>query len=588
MRLGRIGSEAILALVAGLLVCAAHAQYRPEVPVLYCAHEGEPVPQVPGAVFQYLWPPEIDGAGNVLFSGYMAGPGIGASNNEGIWYGQPGAMSLVARDGWPAPDLPGVVYSSVSSVGEAASENGWIVFTAYISGSGVTPDVNDKAVFCGPVGDFHLVKRTGSAVPEVGPGVTLSGAANLGACISDNGVLCVYGELAGASLPPTATHRVWWIGPRGGLQLAVWEGMPVQGCPECEPGVYLLGAGDLSFNDAGEVAFEAMLEGPGIHYYDNKARFIGPPDGLTIMQRTGDLVPQFGPGIEIVDFGGVWSLNASGDQVNRVRVYGPGVTTANDWALVGGETEPSTIIAREGDPAPEAGEGTYKRSVSTPFINNQHRALYLAGFAGPGVDPSEGGIYFGPYADAALIIREGDPAGYFPPGSALHQVGGVYGTVAMNDTGDFDAITRVQDAAGEIVDVLWLWRGLTAHYVPLLATGAQVSGRTVTLADFHGQFWTQTGGGDGMPQSFNDQRQLATLLDFTDGTSGIYRIGPPLLGDTDGDGQVSAAELLTFASCAAGPGGSVAPGCEALDLNLDATIDLKDLALLQAMVGEQR
>jgi hypothetical protein len=68
-------------LVAALLVCAAHAQYRPEVPVLKCAHEGEPVPGVSGAVFEYLWPPGIDAAGNVLVSGYMAGPGIDASNN---------------------------------------------------------------------------------------------------------------------------------------------------------------------------------------------------------------------------------------------------------------------------------------------------------------------------------------------------------------------------------------------------------------------------------------------------------------------------------------------------------------------------
>ena len=98
----------------------------------------------------------------------------------------------------------------------------------------------------------------------------------------------------------------------------------------------------------------------------------------------------------------------------------------------------------------------------------------------------------------------------------------------------------------------------------------------------------ETGGGDGLPQSFNDRRQMAMLLDFTDGTSGIYRIGPPLLGDTDGDGQVGPPELISWASCAAGPGGSVGPGCEPLDLNLDGAVDLRDLGLLQAMIGEER
>lgn len=101
-------------------------------------------------------------------------------------------------------------------------------------------------------------------------------------------------------------------------------------------------------------------------------------------------------------------------------------------------------------------------------------------------------------------------------------------------------------------------------------------------------YGTLTGGAGGLPQSFNDRRQLAALLDFTDGTSGVYRISPPLLGDTDGDGQVGAPELMAYAACAFGPGRESEPACEALDLNLDGSIDARDLALLQAMVGEER
>lgn len=203
-------------------------------------------------------------------------------------------------------------------------------------------------------------------------------------------------------------------------------------------------------------------------------------------------------------------------------------------------------------------------------------------------DPSAGGIYFGAYADPPLIIREGDPADYFPGGSVLYQVGGVWGALAMNDAGDFAALTPVQSAADGIADVLWLWRGLTGHYVPLLQTGADLFGRTLTLEDPLGDYAAETGGADGLPQSFNDMRQLATLLDFTDGTSGVYRIGPPLLGDTDGDGQVGPPELAEFAGCAAGAALGGPSGCEALDLNLDGSVDVVDVALLQAMVGEAR
>jgi hypothetical protein len=585
----RVGWQALTLVAAVVLTTAAsaHGQYRPEVPVLKCAHEGEPVPGVPGATFDYLWPPGIDAAGNVLFSGYMTGPGITSANDEGLWFGQPGAAVLVARDGWAAPNLPGIVYSGVASVSEAVSETGWIVFTAFISGPGVTPDVNDRAVFGGPPGDFRLVKRTGDSVPELGPNIVVSGTESMGAIISDNGTIFVGAGLDGSGLPATY-DRAYWVGPRDGMELAAWHGMPVQGCADCEFGVYLAGVGGFSFNDAGQVAFGGTLAGPGIGWYNSIARFIGPPGGLVMMHRTWQFVPQFGPGIRIVDMDNVHALNGYGDQFNRIRLWGTGVTTANDWALVGGEPEPSVIIAREGDPTPVAGEGTYIAGLGNPYINELHGVFFQAKFAGPSIDESNCyGNYLGPYSSPRLIQQSGQSADYFPPGTML-DVGFIAGSVAMNDIGDFAGVGRSVSGAGTKTEVLGSWRALTAHYIPLVETGSQVQGRTVTLSDYYSLYNMKTGGADGLPQSFNDRRQLATLLDFTDGTSGVYRIGPPLLGDTDGDGQVGAAELIAYAGCALGPGAPVAPGCEALNPNLDGTVDLADLALLQAMVGEQR
>jgi hypothetical protein len=571
-----------------LLACAAQAQYRPEVPILKCAHEGEPVPDVPGATFHALGVPRIDGAGNVLVNAIMTGAGINPSNDQGLWFGQPGALALVARDGWPAPDLPGVVYSNVAAIDRAVSETGWLEFTTYLSGSGVTPGVNNRAIFCGPPGDFRLVMRTGDPVPELGPDIVISGTETMGAMISDNGTLFIGAGLSGSGLPPTY-DRAYWVGPRDGLQLVVWNGMPVQGCPECDPAVYFQGMGDFSFNDAGQVAFDGALAGPGIHWYDGEGHWVGAPGALVMTLRELQLVPEFGPTVSIAEpCGGLYALNSFGDKVERIRVSGVGITAHNEWAIVGGETDPTAIIVRQGDPTPEAGEETYIASVSTPFISNLHRVLYTATLAGPSVtDSSRCAVYYGPYDDPRLILRDGSPADYLLSGTVLHQVGWVQGSVAMNDVGDFAALTSVEFGA-EVANGLWVWRGLTKRYVPLVQEGSTVDGRAVTLVDPYGDYWTETGGADGFPQSFNDRRQLAMLLDFTDGTSGVYRIGPPLLGDTDGDGEVGAPELMAFASCAAGPGGSAAPGCEPLDLNLDGTVDLRDLALLQAMVGEER
>jgi len=575
-----------LMLVSGaalVTAVSAPAQYRPEVPVLKCAHEGEPVPGISGALFQYFYPPGIDAAGSVLISASMTGPGITAANNEGIWFGQPGALSLVARDGWAAPDLPGVVFSSVAAEIAAVSENGWIVFTAYLAGSGVTPDVNDCAVFCGPPGDIHLVKRTSDPVPELGTGIVISGTDLLGACISDHGTILVGAGLAGSGMPSTY-DRAYWIGPRGGLQLVAWTGMPIPDCPTCNPAAYLAGVAPLGFNDAGQVVLGGVLAGPGVHWYDNQARFIGLPGALTMTLRRWQFVPEFGSGIRIADFDTVHAMNSYGDEVSRIQVTGTGVSGANDWALVEGEPEAMTIIAREGDPTPEAGAGTYIATVSSPFINDLHQVLFTMTFGGASIgDQNRCAAYYGRYADRQLILRDGQPAEYLPDGTVLHQVGWVQGTAALNDVGDFVAVTPVErDAA--ISNMVWMWREATTKYVPLLLDGATIDARMLTLADPYELYHTLTGGADGLPQSFNDRRQLTTLLDFTDGTSGVYRIGPPLLGDTDADGQVGPPELLAYANCT----GEVAPGCEPLDLNLDGKIDVSDLALLQGMVGEER
>ena len=149
---------------------------------------------------------------------------------------------------------------------------------------------------------------------------------------------------------------------------------------------------------------------------------------------------------------------------------------------------------------------------------------------------------------------------------------------------------EVESETREVSNVLWMWRGLTGKFVPLLEEGALIDGRTVTtdLFDQLGSYCYMTGGADGQAQSFNDCRELAVHLDFTDGTRGVYRIGPPLLGDTDGDGDVTASELAAFTDCVTGPGADRRGGCAALDLDLDEDIDLADFRALQVFVGEPR
>ncbi len=587
----------VLALfVAALWASGALGQvYRPEVPIELVAHEGDPVPGIAGATFTWFSPPQIDAEGNVLLRAWMAGPGIDATNDAAIWFGPPGAIQMVARDGDPAPDMaPGVIYTDVS-YWALVSETGWLAFTAWVSGPGITEGENDAVVFCGPPGDFQNALQTGDQAPGFWPGVEVfeSGYESLGAGLTDNGTLSIGGGVRGVDLPPDGT-RAYWMGSRDNLELMVWWGMPAIGCPECDPGVTLDWEDLLSRNDAGQMTFRGGMSGPGINPTNDAGRWLGSAGVWEMLHRDGQAAPEFGELVTIISAtGSLHPLNRHGDKVNRIELQGPGITADNDWVLVAGQPDPMEVVIREGDMVPEAGEDVYVRSIGNAYINDLHHILYRLRYDGPSIDDTnEFGIYYGPYTDPRLILRDGDAAPYFASGTTLVGLGGLQSFMAMNDMGDFAGMTSTDKAppGGESVVALWIWHGLTGQYVPILEPGAHFHGRTATTDTLGclGEYWKLTGGGDGRPQSFNDGRQLAVQLDFTDGTRGVYRIGPPLLGDTDGDGVVTLAEFASFDACMTGPGGEQDEGCDPLDFDLDNDIDLADFRALQVLFGESR
>lgn len=101
-----------------------------------------------------------------------------------------------------------------------------------------------------------------------------------------------------------------------------------------------------------------------------------------------------------------------------------------------------------------------------------------------------------------------------------------------------------------------------------------------------GGYASQTGGGDGLPQSFNDSGMLVMGLNFTDGTHGVYRISPPVFGDADGDRDVDAIDLRLARLCFIGVENRVSEDCAVVfDPDQDGDVDLADLSMVQQLVG---
>ena len=584
--------------VAAVWASAAVGQDLPGAIIEPVAHSGDPAPGIPGFTLYSVVLSRIDGAGNVMFFAFLDGPEVEEGNGRAIFYGQPGNVQKLFWESEQAPDMPeGVVIADLLTAGENFSETGWIAFTPGLAGPGIEPGVNDRALFVGPPGDFQKVLQGGDQAPGCDPGVYIDVGygTSFGGRLSDKGTLYVSGYLAGPGVTG-ANDRARWIGTRDNLELVYREGMQA---PGCEPGVVFTSADSIVHNDAGQIGFRGSLIGPGVTSENDMGHWLGGPGTLTKIARMGDQVPEMADGVTWMTVAGAGAGTNSpgesgdsggpGDVAEPGIIQGSGVTEADDYVLFLGDGDGLYLVAREGDPAPEAGPGVYFETFGGCRINNRTEVFYLVKYAGPGItDSNKWAMYFGPYGAGQLTLRDGDPAPTFPPDVTLWRVNATPSLTAMNDVGDI--IAPMQIAGPGVTEddkvVLWLRHRVLQRWVPLLRSGSSIGGRTVYAADegdFGQGYCKKTGGADGKRQSLNDQGMLAIVLQFTDGTEGVFRISPPVFGDGDQDGDVDLADWSLMAGCLTGPDGGLPPDCSAFDLDADGDVDLVDHRLFQQL-----
>ena len=129
---------------------------------------GAPVGVNYGTFTNSGWP-VLNDAGQIAFITELAGTGVNATNDKGIWSGKPNALALVARRGDPAPGTSsGVHFSDLDY--PALNRAGQLAFHSGLSGSGVG-SANDEGIWAtDPTGALQLIARAGDQL-EVTPGV---------------------------------------------------------------------------------------------------------------------------------------------------------------------------------------------------------------------------------------------------------------------------------------------------------------------------------------------------------------------------------------------------------------------------------
>jgi hypothetical protein len=176
------------------------------------ARTGSQAPGMPnGVTFSSLFNFRLNRLGQSLLMGNLTGPGIGSSNDRGIWiYDEKQVLRLVASEGMDAPGTPdGVAFSGLLIA--LLNNSGQIAFLADLTGPGVDTS-NDRGIWADLTGNgLELVARKGDIAPGLSPATFFSNLLIKTGSLNDSGQLTLFGSLSGSSVNVSNDE---WNSPR--------------------------------------------------------------------------------------------------------------------------------------------------------------------------------------------------------------------------------------------------------------------------------------------------------------------------------------------------------------------------------------
>jgi hypothetical protein len=274
----------------------------------------------------------------------------------------------------------------------------------------------------------------------------------------------------------------------------------LEGNPVPGGGTFSSWFGPPQINEAGQVAFRADIDtGAG---YDDAAVFRGTGGPVTLIAREGQAAPD-GNGT----LSWLWSdfpaLNKSGQVAFSANLQGTSGGTTDNRAIFRGNGGALTQIARAGQTAPD-GNGVFSGyNFSYTSLNNTGQAAFgldLTGTSGGTKDDS--GIFLGDGGPITQVAREGDIT---PDGTGYL---GPFGTPSLNNAGEVAFTAEITGTKGGLRDGSGIFRGAGRRLTQIARTGQSAPDGNGTFSYF--EFWAG---------EMNDKGQLAFRAYLT-GTSG--------------------------------------------------------------------
>lgn len=438
------------------------------------ARSGDPAVGVgAGNDFLRFRNPFLNDRGDLGFAGTYAGPTTSATNNDAIWTTTPGLLTLVARESGGTELAPDVIFSEFNFTNTLAppidlrfDSLGRVAFQSRIEGPGI---VNRNGIWSNLSGLLAPLIREGDPAPGSDATAIFDSFTTL--ALGDNGHVVFKGILDSSSISSNDGNGLWLI-DGGTLQAIAIDGTPA---PGTEPGVVY---SDFDFdtpitiNTNGWFAFAGIVKN-NVESSRNSAIWSGQAGSIALIAREGDQAPGTPSGVVFDDlrFGNnTLVINGNNKIAVTAELMGSGVTSDNDTGIWIQNNSALELVVREGEQVPGLGPNSHWGGFSGPKMNINDNIVFTAFLRGDVTSKNDRGIWFYDGSTILQIVREGE----------------MFDVNAGIGEADLREITKV------------------------------------TLTNTTG-----SGGEDAMQSSFNDSDQVAFILEFKDGSQGIFMATVP-------------------------------------------------------------
>lgn len=268
---------------------------------------GDPAPGVAdGVTFARFANPTPNYPVRSAYQGFLSGDGVNGANNHGIWADHDGALALVARAGDAAPGTESDVHFDDLGL-PLANTAGETAFTASVAGAGVDA-TNDQGIWSGRSGALELVARNGDPAAGVPAGAVFEQF--LAFSLNAAGSVAFVGRLTGEGIDSGNDLGIWAQDRAGALRLVARVGESLQVAPGDHRTILSFGALPLgnaygfftgtgnddgrpsSFSDLGQVAFVARFaDGTSGVFVSNVATAPEPNAALLLLIGAGAVGP---------------------------------------------------------------------------------------------------------------------------------------------------------------------------------------------------------------------------------------------------------------------------------------------------------